>query len=292
MELITYTDSRAFYQRAEPFLLAHEAEHNLPLGICSTILAEASKPVEECQYPYPFMGIIEEQGEVAVVALRTPPHHLILSLIPRSELADGALSLLLDHLSVAQPDLTGIVGTTALSKAFADHWQQRTGHTYHLRDHERIYRLETVQPVSGVAGAMRKATRNDRDLLASWYAAFMAEALPTETPAQTAEEWADRLFQTNQREAYLWEDQGQVVSWVGTSGNTLNGTRIGPVYTPPSLRGRGYASACTAAVSQLVLDRGKRFCFLFTDLANPTSNDIYQQIGYQPVIDVDNYFFE
>ena len=209
MELITYTDSHAFYQRAEPFLLAHEAEHNLPLGICSTILAEASKPEEERQYPRPFMGIIDEQGEVVAVALRTPPHHLILSLIPRNELADGALSLLLDHLSVRQPDLTGVVGATALSKAFADQWQQRTGHAHHLRDHERIYRLETVQPVSGVAGSMRKATRNDRDLLASWYAAFMAEALPTEILVQTAEKWADRLFQTNYREAYLWEDQGE-----------------------------------------------------------------------------------
>jgi uncharacterized protein len=292
MELVTFTDSHIFYKRAEPFLLAHEAEHNLPLGLCSIILAEANKPIEERQYPLLYMGIVEEEGEVVAVALRTPPHHLILSLIPRSELVDGALLLLLNHLSGAQPDLTGVVGPTTLSKAFADRWQQRTGHILHLRDHERIYRLEAVRPVSGVAGALRRASKDDHALLASWYAAFMAEALPNEPHAEITEEWIDRHFQSSHREAYLWEDQGQRVSWVGTSGQTPHGTRIGPVYTPPALRGRGYASACTAIVSQLVLDSGKRFCFLFTDLANPTSNHIYQHIGYQSVADVDNYSFD
>jgi predicted GNAT family acetyltransferase len=74
---------------------------------------------------------------------------------------------------------------------------------------------------------------------------------------------------------------------VGSTGPTPNGIRIGPVYTPPELRGRGYASACTAAVSQLLLDEGRKFCFLYTDLANPTSNKIYQDIGYTAVCDAD-----
>ena len=72
---------------------------------------------------------------------------------------------------------------------------------------------------------------------------------------------------------------------MGFGGPTPNGIRIGPVYTPPELRGRGYASALTAQVSQLQLDRGKRFCFLYTDLANPTSNAIYRRIGYERVCD-------
>jgi hypothetical protein len=70
-----------------------------------------------------------------------------------------------------------------------------------------------------------------------------------------------------------------------------NGIRIGPVYTPPELRRRGYASAVTAATSQAELDKGRRFIFLFTDLANPTANKIYQAIGYEPVIDVDQLTF-
>jgi predicted GNAT family acetyltransferase len=91
---------------------------------------------------------------------------------------------------------------------------------------------------------------------------------------------------------FLWEDGGRAVSMVGVSGETPNGIRVAPVYTPPELRGRGYASACVAAVTQAQFDRGRRFCFLFTDLANPTSNKIYQAIGYEPVCDVDEYRFE
>ena len=73
----------------------------------------------------------------------------------------------------------------------------------------------------------------------------------------------------------------------GVGSQTPNGVRIGPVYTPPEARNRGYASALVAAISQAQLDAGRRFCFLFTDLANPTSNHIYQMIGYEPVRDVD-----
>ena len=75
-------------------------------------------------------------------------------------------------------------------------------------------------------------------------------------------------------------------------GPTPNGARIGPIYTPPDQRRRGYGSALTADLTQLQLDRGRRFCFLFTDLANPTSNSIYQQIGYRPVSDSAQWAFE
>ena len=91
--------------------------------------------------------------------------------------------------------------------------------------------------------------------------------------------------------AYLWEVDGQAVSLVVAGSPTPNGIRIGPVYTPPVARRHGYASALTAAVSQEQIDRGNRYCFLYTDLANPTSNQIYQAIGYEPVTDVAQYSF-
>lgn len=81
------------------------------------------------------------------------------------------------------------------------------------------------------------------------------------------------------------------MSIAASAGPTPNGIRIGPVYTPPEHRGRGYASAVTAAASQTELGMGRRFIFLFTDLSNPTSNKIYQQIGFEPVIDVDQLQF-
>jgi uncharacterized protein len=101
---------------------------------------------------------------------------------------------------------------------------------------------------------------------------------------------ADRWLARRGRSLHLWED-GDVVSLAGTGGRTPNGIRIGPVYTPPDARRRGYASALVAAVSQAELDAGRRFCFLFTDLHNPTSNHIYQAIGYTPVRDVEAYAF-
>ena len=84
---------------------------------------------------------------------------------------------------------------------------------------------------------------------------------------------------------WLWEGEGEPVTLVGAGGDTPNGIRIGPVYTPPPHRGRGYASNLTAAVSQTLLDEGRRFCFLYTNLANGTANRIYQAIGYEPVTD-------
>jgi uncharacterized protein len=88
----------------------------------------------------------------------------------------------------------------------------------------------------------------------------------------------------------LWEDE-EAVSLAGWGGRTPNGIRIGPVYTPPELRRRGYASALTAELTAMLL-RDRSFCFLFTDLANPTSNSIYQRIGYEPVTDIDEWIFE
>jgi len=92
---------------------------------------------------------------------------------------------------------------------------------------------------------------------------------------------------------FVWETENkQVVTMAGTTRPTTNGIAVNSVYTPPELRGRGYASACVAALSQLMLDSGRQFCALFTDLANPTSNSIYQKMGYQAVCDVDEYLIK
>jgi uncharacterized protein len=83
----------------------------------------------------------------------------------------------------------------------------------------------------------------------------------------------------------VWEDAGRNVSMTGCASPTPNGIRIGPVYTPPGDRGRGYATSLVAAVSREQLSRGRTSCFLHTDLANPTSNAIYRRIGYERVCD-------
>jgi predicted GNAT family acetyltransferase len=78
----------------------------------------------------------------------------------------------------------------------------------------------------------------------------------------------------------------------GCSGPLPSGIRINAVYTPPELRGRGYASACVAALSQMLLEEGRKFCFLYTDVENETANDVYRAIGYRRMCDVEVIAFE
>jgi predicted GNAT family acetyltransferase len=155
---------------------------------------------------------------------------------------------------------------------------------------ERIYRLERLIEPGPIAGQSRIATVDDRAVLYDFVTAFMREALDRHDD-DYAREIVDRGLDLGQRTFYLWDDGG-VVSLAATGGTTPNGIRLGPVYTPPALRGRGYGSAVTAAASRAELDAGRRFIFLFTDLANPTSNKIYQSIGYEPVTDIDQLVFE
>lgn len=214
----------------------------------------------------------------------TPPHNLVLSLLPLAAVAPIAADAYRHY-----GTLPGVLGPTDAARAFAERWRALTGQPYRRAVAERIYQLEAVTPVLAVPGALRRATAADRDLLITWLAAFYRETLG-EGGLRQAEHTADARLTTETAAIYFWED-GRPVSLAGYSGPTPNGIRIAPVYTPPELRGRGYASATVAALSQLLLDGGRRRCFLFTDLANPTSNRIYQAIGYRPVCDVDEYRF-
>ena len=69
------------------------------------------------------------------------------------------------------------------------------------------------------------------------------------------------------------------------------GSRIGPVYTPPEHRSHGYATRLVAELSSARLAMGDPACFLFTDLANQTSNAIYERIGYVKLCDAEEYAF-
>jgi predicted GNAT family acetyltransferase len=191
---------------------------------------------------------------------------------------------------LASDELPGVLGPTAAARAIADAWAARTGRAARCAVQERIFRLDRVLPPRASSGHFREAEERDRALLAEWWAAFTAEATP-EAPHGDAHEAADRMLRRAGRVAYLWEDGGTVVSLAGVSGPTPRGIRIGPAYTPPELRGRGYASNLVASVTERQLAAGRAFVFLFTNLANTTSNHIYQEIGYVPVTDVDLYQF-
>jgi len=276
MKLRRHVDVDDFLAVAGDFLVAREAEHNLLLGVCQNV-----RDTPEAFSAPPYFATVTDGDRIVAVALQTPPFQLVLS-----EIDDpAAIPLLADDL--VGRELPGAVGPVEHVRAFMTERAARGGLPSHLSTAERIFRLTAVTPQPPVPGRSRIAEAADRALVVSWLDAFMREALEDADPGDV-EAMTDRWLARRGRTLHLWEDEGgAVVSLAGVGSATPNGIRIGPVYTPPEARNRGYASALVATVSQAQLDVGRRFCFLFTDLANPTSNHIYQTIGYEPVRDVD-----
>lgn len=270
-----------FLPHAAPFLLREEAMNNLLLGLGHTLVANPDA------YPLPaYLATVEQDGRVVLVALRTPPFGLALSTVdPRCD-RDATAAALAADVSTVFPALPGVAGPRAVVRTFLRHWEPLTGQRAALVRAERIYELAEVVAPPPVSGSMRRADVRDRDLLEAFVAAFQAESggnAPDGAPAVVR-----RRLSTVGSAFYLWEDP-EPVCLVGCSGLTPTGIRIGPVYTPPAFRRRGYAATLVARVSQSLLDGGRARCFLYTDLANPTSNALYQRIGYRSVGDVDEF---
>jgi len=223
-------------------------------------------------------------GRVVATAVWRATRDVVLS-----EVDDpGALPALVDALS-SEP-LSGVHAPAEHADTFARLWTDRHGGTFQLATAQRSYVLERVVPPRGVPGGLRRAGPADRELLVAWMRAFGHEALGEAADRRDVTALADEMIESQTRTGYVWDDAG-ARSVCSTTGATPHGIRVGAVYTPPESRGHGYASACVAAAGQAELDRGRRWCFLFTDLANPTSNRIYQAIGYRPVRDVLVYRF-
>jgi uncharacterized protein len=272
----------AFLDVAGAFLTAREAEHNLLWGI-STGVRDLPEMYSEGT---PMFAIVTDaDGTIVAATLRTPPFNQVLSQIDDL----GAVDLIVDALR--DEAIPGVLGPPEAAARFAARWTAATARPGRRATAERIFRLDRViEPERPASGRWRIAEPRDRELVADWVTAFAIELgnAPPTNPLEVADRWIAGRF----RRLYLWEDDGEVVSVAGAGGETPNGIRIGPVYTPPDRRSRGYGTAVTAAASQDQLDRGRRFVFLFTDLANPISNKIYQAIGYEAVCDVDEYRFE
>jgi uncharacterized protein len=286
MEVVHLDDAAEFLTAAEPLLLADEARHNLVLGIAGTIRDSPDL------YPLRSFWLARDGDEVAAAAMRTPPYNLILAR-PRSPQALEALAG-----AVAGEELPGVVGSVPEVETFADLWAAHAGAHARTSMRQGVYSLEQVQPPPPVPGSARVATSDDREVVLRWWIAFGDEVLHEGGPGRDgAEAMVDHRLAAETRGFLLWEDGGETVSLAGWGGATPKGIRVGPVYTPPELRGRGYATALTAELSQRLLDGrlfagGRRFCFLYTDLANPTSNAIYERIGYRRIAESAEIVFD
>jgi uncharacterized protein len=284
-------DAAAFLEEAGPLLLADEARHNLILGIGGN--------ARDGLYDDFRLWLVRDSGAVVGAALRTPPYNLILAR-PSSREALPALA------AAVGEDLPGVVGSLPEADEFAELWTRQTGVPARTNMRQGVYALVQVTPPPDVPGSARVATTDDSELALRWMLAFGDEVLhePASTGGEAAgaragergggpggeqaEAILDHRLSSPHAGILLWELGGEPVSLAGWGGRTPNGIRVGPVYTPPELRGHGYATALTAELSQRLLDGdlfegGRRFCFLYTDLANPISNAIYERIGYRRV---------
>ncbi|GDY46792.1 hypothetical protein SANT12839_076740 [Streptomyces antimycoticus] len=177
--------------------------------------------------------------------------------------------------------ITGVNAGRGTAETFATAWTGLTGAMSSVEQNHRLYRLGTLTPPDPAPpGRPRTATAADRDLLVTWYAGFAREtqALINDVAVQVD----DKLGHDG---ITLWELDGRPVACAGISRTVAGMARVALVYTPPELRGRGYAGAATAAVSRAARAAGVREVLLFTDLGNPTSNALYQRLGYRPLED-------
>ena len=272
-------DVDAYLRRAGVFLEAHEAENNLVFGICSQVQADPT------QYESLYFATVVHGDKVVGSAIRTAPWRLILAVMDHP----GAVHRLVDDLEGQV--LPGVVGPEDVADAFAEAWSRATGAEARRNRATRAFRLRRLVPPAPAPGGMIRATTEHRAVVRAWWEAFFVEAIGTGGPGSDYDAAVDRGLRGLGRTLYLWIDEGRPVSLTGVGGLTPHGIRVGPVYTPPELRGRGYASNLVAEASRLQLESGRTFVFLFTDKANPTANKIYQAIGYEPVIDFAEWDF-
>ena len=281
MNLTTYENAQAFLARTQAMLERREAANNLILGLARRLAGGTPWPGGE-----PYFVTVDDGGALVLVGLRTPPNKLIL--YGEGDVPHDAYALVADAPQARGDTLPGVLGLPDLAAGFAAVYAERAGVVARPGMRQRIYELRQVEYRPAVPGVMRPATVEDEDLVTGWLYAFDAEALASGMTEAQAREAAQRRIAAG--ELFIWEDGGPV-SMAGKSRPLPHGIVVNAVYTPPVLRGRGYASAVVAALSQALLDSGYQFCCLHTDLANPTSNSIYQRIGYHPIADFNEIIF-
>lgn len=245
----------------------------------SVLLSLAGRLVSHGQNATLLASAWDDRGEFEIAGLRTDPQRALVLSCAEPGIARRFAALLKD----VDPEMPGANGPEATVDAFAAEWCRLQFRRIEIVMQLKLFELTKVIPPRQPEGAWRAASAADETLLACWNTEFFTEAVPHD-PREEGEALA-RTIRSGiaGRRHFLWEVGGQAVCWVATPRETETERWIAPVYTPKAHRGQGYASALVAAVSQLFLGEGKSKCLLFTDAANPTSNGIYQALGYRPV---------
>jgi GNAT superfamily N-acetyltransferase len=288
----TTGDVTEFLAAAGPYLRRERVRNTTMLTVTESMrvaaaaspgaAAPASRQAPADPAACPLLGWWSDSaGRVAAAFLHTPPFPVLLAA------AEPALAAELAEAALAARPLPGVNAPPEVAEAFARAWQQAHGGPAKARVrvhvNQRLYRLgELSWPDPAPAGAARIARDCDLPLVIDWFSAFAVEVHDMGRGADHAAAARDRVSYGG---ITLWEAAGRPVALAGATRQVAGMVRVGPVYTPPEARGRGYGSAVTAAASERLLAAGAGDVLLYTDLANPVSNSIYQRIGYRPVED-------
>ncbi|MFC4505948.1 MULTISPECIES: GNAT family N-acetyltransferase [Streptomyces] len=269
-----------FLARAGDFLRSRPALHNTPLTV---IEKWRTRPGAFTPGTVLF-GRLESEGETQAIFYRPPTRRLTLT--PLSPERADALAAQLTGLGHI---LTGVTADHDTATAFAEAWQKHTDATAMLRVRMHLYRLGTLTSAEPPPeGRGRIVGRQDHEHLMRWCRELAADL--GESVTIDAASWADTRFA--EKSYIFWETpDGTPVSMAGVNPMVAGMVRVDPVYTPAHLRGRGYAAAVTAEVSRAALASGAKEVVLFTDAGNPTSNALYQRLGYRRVADWAPYDF-
>ncbi len=269
-----------FLENTAQLLYRDEPTNSLMLGLCEGMVAIPPKNS-------PLLIRIVKNDETVSAAIQTPPMNLVITYADQQ-----ALKVLAEYLKNFDEDLPGVVGPAKESEFFASEWSKIATKQSRLGMGQKIYKLKKVRFPKEIEGSFRAASSKDLEIVFDWIMAFAKESIPA-SDQRGEVHW--RAFAQNavqKQTAHFWVKQDQPVSVAFVSRPTKNGVSVNGVYTPPEFRKNGFASAVVAHLSQKMLDAGKEFCVLYTDLSNPTSNKIYQEIGYQEVSDSKLFLFE
>ncbi|MBQ1040076.1 GNAT family N-acetyltransferase [Micromonospora sp. C81] len=270
-DLATFAVTAGAWLRREPVL------HNVLL----TLVADRLSGDVPLSGDERFVRVVDG-GETVGAMVWTPPRGPLLAAMPV-----GAARTLAEHLVRAAP-LVEVHGPVPAAGGFAERYAECAHLVAVPGTAQRIFALDAVRLPTGVPGHARPATTADRDLLVSWAVAFAAETSPGRRPVDLSGQVDARL---RHGLLWLWEWAGRPVSTAWLSRPVAEVVRVSGVFTPPGERGRGFASGCVAHVSRHALDAGATTCTLYTDLANPTSNRIYQALGYRRVAEAAQWRF-
>ncbi|MDQ0257326.1 putative GNAT family acetyltransferase [Evansella vedderi] len=284
MDIRQYTSATEVLEKVGKCLMEREAENNLPLGLLHRLKKNEEKRVKYEPGKEPFIAVVEENdGKLGMIMVQTPPDNLVIC--GKEEF----IKPIVKWLCKKGIDLPGVVGCKPIIDKFVEAWVKETNKTPEVFMRQLIYRLDELQQIPRQKGRLCYATEDDLTLVTYWTQQFHEEALEP-IDKKRAEEFVKNEIKNNT--IFLWRTENCTpVSMAKRARETKNGVVINLVYTPDEYKRQGYATTCVAALSEWLLKEGFKFCSLYTDLDNPTSNSIYTKIGYKPIAESVEYRF-